>query len=212
MKVFTEVEAEKLISKYLPVSKSKLVKNIKEAINSTKKIKYPVALKIISKDALHKSDIGGVIFVYNEKELIKGFEKLEKISKKHKLKLDGIMVQEYFQGKQLVIGIKKDPSFGHAIMFGLGGVLVEVLKDVSFRICPITEKDAQEMIDELKAKQILYGFRGDKGVDIKLLKKILVKASKIPLKHKDITELDINPLIMTDKIGKVVDARIVFQK
>lgn len=210
MKVFTEVEAEKLIGKYLPVSKSKLVRSVDEAVKAAKIIKYPVALKIISKQALHKSDIGGVLFIKNEKELVNGFNKLEKISKRCALKLEGILVQEFFKGKQIIIGIKKDPSFGHAIMFGLGGVLVEVFKDVSFRICPITDKDAQEMIDELKSKQILYGFRGDKGVDIKLLKKILVKSSKIPLKHKDITELDINPLIITDKIAKVVDARIVF--
>jgi len=210
MKVFTEVEAEKIIKKYLPVSKGILTKKLEEAVKASKILKYPLALKIMSKQALHKSDIGGVIFIKNEKELVEGFKKLESISKKHKIKLDGILVQEFIEGKQLIIGIKKDASFGHAIMLGIGGVLVELFKDVSFRVCPINEKDAQEMIDELKAKQILYGYRGEKGVNIKLLKQILVKASKIPLKYKNISELDLNPLIMNDKIARVVDARIIF--
>ena len=107
-----------------------------------------------------------------------------------------ILVQEFIKGIELIIGIKKDSSFGHALMFGVGGVMVELLKDVSFRICPITHKDAEEMINDLKAKDLLTGFRDSKPVNLNLLKKCLIKASEIPKKFPNIKELDINPLLM----------------
>ena len=132
---------------------------------------------------------------------------MAKIAKRLKGK---IMAQEFVHGRELIIGIKKDPVFGHAIMFGIGGTLVEVLHDVSFRICPITSSDAQSMIDELKYKKLLMDFRGEKPVNLRLIKNILVKTSKLPLRNKKISELDINPLIANDKTVKIVDARISY--
>ena len=205
--VFTEYKAEQFLKKYLSIAKNQLVKNI----NEIKLNKYPLVLKIISPQALHKSDINGVRIVHNKKELEENFNDLIRIAKKKKLKLDGILVQEYIEGHQLIVGIKKDNVFGHILLFGYGGIFVEIFKDVSMRACPITTTDAESMIDDLRSKEILYGARGEKA-NIKLLKKILVKVSKIPLKYKKIEELDINPLIIDKKDAWVADARIVFSK
>ena len=208
MKVLLGKKAEKFLIG-IPVAKSIITKDVKKAEKSIKK--YPVVLKIISPKASHKTDIGGVKVVNDKIELEKEFNSLVKLSKKKKLPLEGILVQEYIKGREVIIGIKNDPSFGHAIMFGLGGTMVEVLKDVTFRICPIEESDAQNMIEELKTKQILYGVRGESPVNIKLLKRILVQASLIPKKHKKIEELDINPLIINEKEAKVVDVRVAIK-
>ena len=204
--IYNDYKAEKFLSKFIPIAKNQLVKKAEDI-----KIKPPMVLKIISDQALHKSDIGGVRIIKREEDLQEEFNDLLKIAKRRLLKLDGILVQEFYEGEQLIIGIKKDPVFNHIILFGVGGIFTEVFNDTSIRKCPITKEDAQEMIDELRARKIFYGFRGKK-LNIEFLKKILVKVSEIPLKHKKIEELDINPFILNDKSGKVVDARIVFGK
>jgi acyl-CoA synthetase (NDP forming) len=211
MKILTENAAEKMLSKFLPVARSILAKKEEDAAKFAKKIKYPVVLKIISPQALHKTEVSGVRIVKNEAELKSEFNSLSSLSKKRKLKLEGILVQEFVKGTELIIGIKKDATFGHVILFGIGGVFVEVLKDISFRVCPITANDAEQMIDELKAKALLFGVRGQKPVNLKLLKEILVKASKLPERYPKITEMDINPFMLNDKLGKVADARIVLE-
>ncbi|MBW3001553.1 acetate--CoA ligase family protein [Candidatus Woesearchaeota archaeon] len=209
MKALTEPKAEQLLSKYLPIAKSILTKKPEEAVKFAKT--YPVMLKLISPQALHKTEVQGIRKADSEEELIKEFQDLISIAKKKKLKLEGILVQEHIKGAETIIGLKNDPTFGHVILFGIGGVFVEVLKDVSFRVCPITQQDAEEMINELKAKKLLLGFRGEKPVNLKILKNALVTASKIPEKHKDIEELDINPFIINDKTGKVADARLILR-
>lgn len=209
MKTYTEKQTEDFLKRYIPVAKNKLVKNLNQALSAAKNIKYPVALKIISKQALHKSDIGGVRFAKNPTQFRENYEGLIKISKKKKLKLDGILVQQYHKGMEIIIGIKRDDTFGHVILFGLGGIFVEVLKDVSFRVCPITEKDVDSMINELRGKQILFGVRNKEPINLKLLKKALINVSKIPLRNKKIRELDINPFIMNSEYGIVADARMV---
>lgn len=200
----TAYKAEKFLSKYLPTSKNQLVKSPDKIT-----IKAPLVLKIISPQALHKSDIRGVRIIKDQKDIISEFRSLLYISQKNKMQLEGIMAQEYLEGEKIIIGIKKDPVFGHMILFGLGGIFTEVLDDIAVRKCPITMDDADDMINELRASKIFHGFRGIK-LNINLLKSVLVKTSNIPLKHKDITELDINPFILNDKDGRVVDARIVF--
>ncbi|HIG52084.1 TPA: acyl-CoA synthetase, partial [Candidatus Pacearchaeota archaeon] len=158
---------------------------------------------------LHKTEINGVRIIKSNQELESNFKDLIKTANKKKIKLKGIMVQEFYKGEQLIIGIKKDPVFNHVILFGLGGIFTEVLDDISIRKCPITLQDAKEMISELKAKKIFEGFRGKK-LNTNLLKKVLVEISKIPTNNKKIAELDINPFILNEKSGKVVDSRIIF--
>ena len=208
MKIFLGKEAERFLNG-LPVAKSFLCRDSSGVVTCAKKFHFPVVLKIISKDAVHKTEIGGIKIAKDYAELRSGYIELMKSAKDKKLTLDGILVQEYVKGVEVIIGIKNDPTFGHVIMFGIGGTLVELLKDVSFRVCPIDEDDAESMIEELQFKKLLTGFRGSKPVNRSLLKSILVKASRIPLKYRKIEELDINPLIINDKDAKVVDARVV---
>jgi len=200
MKVLTSIEAEKFLSKYVPIAKSKFITKLEQIPN-----KFPVVLKIISPKALHKSDKGAVLISQNKEELKRYYNKLTELAKK--LKPAKILAQEYIQGQQIIIGIKKDPTFNHVIMLGIGGTLVELIKDVQFRMCPINENEAQDMIDQLKLNKLLKGYRDYKAININLLKQILVKLSKMPMKN--ISELDINPLIINNKEAKIVDARIV---
>ncbi|MBI4170346.1 MAG: acetate--CoA ligase family protein [Candidatus Aenigmarchaeota archaeon] len=209
-KFYAEYEAEKFLSKYMPVAKGFLCKDSKSIVAAAKNLGYPIVLKIISKQALHKTDIGGVVIVKNEGELFGAFNNLVGIAKKNKIKTEGILVQEFLQGKEVIIGIKKDATFGHVLAFGMGGKYVEILKDVTFRVCSITKEDAEQMIDELKFGKILFGARNEQPVNRNILVKTLIAVSNIPAKNKKIEELDINPFIVNDKMGKVADARIVF--
>jgi len=204
--VYTGYKAEKFLEKFVPVSNNQIVKKFDEI-----SIKPPLVLKIISPDALHKTDIGGVKIVKSNSDLENSFSELITLSKGKNLKLDGILVQKFYDGEQLIIGIKKDPTFNHVILFGLGGIFTEVLEDTSIRKCPISTIDAKEMIEELRASKIFHGFRG-KNLNVNALIDILVKVSQIPKKFSNIQELDINPLILNEKEGIVVDARIVFEK
>ncbi len=207
--VYTEFETEKFLRRYVKVARHKLVKTWYECEKACRKMGYPLVLKIISKDALHKSDIHGVRLVKNRLELEEEFNALIKIVKIKRLNFEGIMVQEYIEGHSILIGLKEDPVFGHAIALGMGGIYTEYMKDITFRVCPISLKDADEMIQELQMKDLLFGVRGEKGVDLKLLKKTLVKVSKIVAKYPEIKELDINPFVISSHGGKVVDARMV---
>ncbi|MDP3728325.1 MAG: acetate--CoA ligase family protein [bacterium] len=207
--VYTEDVAEDFLKKYIPVAKHTLVQSLHEVEQAAKKLGFPLVLKIISPDALHKSEIKGVRFVKDFEELMHEYEDLLSLAHTKKLRLQGILVQEYIEGSYVLIGLKKDPSFGHVLVFGIGGIYTELLKDVSFRVCPITNKDADAMIEELKMKALLLGYRNAEAVNIRLLKKVLVRVSQIPLKHKEIEEMDINPFVINSKRGFVVDARIV---
>ena len=207
--VYTEEAAEDFLRSYVPVAKHFLIDSLEGLERSAKKLGFPLVLKIISPDALHKSDIQGVHFAKDFEELAQSYEALLAIVERRKLRFQGILVQEYIEGSYVLIGLKKDPVFGHVLVFGIGGIYTELLKDISFRICPITLEDADAMIQELKMKDLLFGFRGSKTVNIALLKKTLVSVSRIPLKHTDIQEMDINPFVINHKAGYVVDARIV---
>ena len=207
MKVYSEKKAEDYLKKSVPIAKNIFTKEKKDAEKFAKKMKYNVVLKIISDKALHKTEVGGIFIAKNKESFDKGFNMLE--NKGKKLKYDGILVQEFVKGVETIIGVKKDSSFGHVILFGIGGITVELLKDVSFRICPVDEKEALEMIKEIKMSKLLEGFRGSKKANIKKLSKTISSISKL-VADSNIEEMDINPLIVNDKEAKVADARIVF--
>jgi len=203
MRIYNEVKAEQFLSKYLKFNTNKLTKKVNEALEFSKKLKFPLTLKLISDQALHKSKIKGVRFVNNEQELIKNYDELLKLAKKNKLKLDGILVQTFISGKEIIIGAKKDNTFGQVILFGGGGIFAEILKDFSLRICPLTEKDINEMLKETKVYSTLN------QNEIKQISNTISKVNEIMLNHNDIIELDINPLIVNEKNAIVVDARMV---
>lgn len=207
-------KTKKLLERFkLPLVNSVLVKKPEQLIKLSKKIGFPCVLKISAADIIHKSDIGGVkIGIKNEEELIKAYDEIIRNAKKKKAKLEGVLIQKMEQGKEVIIGMKNDSQFGPVIMFGLGGVFVEVLKDVSFRIAPVDKKQALDMIKEIKGYKILEGIRGEKAVNIGALVNIIVKTSDMVLKNKKIKELDFNPVIINEKKATIVDARIIFEK
>ena len=179
-------------------------------------IGYPVVLKILSPDVIHKSDVGGVIVNVKDADAVReGYQSIISNVKKHvgKARIRGIFVEEFAPaGVEVIIGAIKDPQFGPALMFGLGGIFVEVLKDVSFRVAPITKYDAQEMLQEIKGYPILTGVRGQEPRDTGALVDILLKVSKLVIDYPAINQLDLNPVFSYSKGAKCVDARIILEE
>ena len=177
-KTLLETEAKTICTEYgIPVTKFKVAKNEKEATTFADQIGYPVVLKIVSPDIIHKSDAGGVIVnLKTPDEVTSGYNKIFENVKKYKAdaKIVGVLVQEMApQSTEVIVGAIKDPQFGQTIMFGLGGIFVELLKDVNFRVAPLTADDAKEMITQLKAYPLLKGFRNTPPADIDALVSIL---------------------------------------
>ncbi len=178
-----------------------------EALAICEKIGFPVVMKIVSPDVVHKTDAGGVkLNIASTEEARRAYrEILETFKYQH---IEGVAVQRMARsGIEAIIGVTRDPSFGPLIMFGLGGVFVEVLRDVSFRILPITEKDAAEMINDIRGSDILKGYRGQ-AVDLESLKKLLLKISRLVVENPEIQELDLNPLFLYRDGYVTVDARM----
>lgn len=178
-----------------------------EAVSLSEEIGYPVVLKIASPDVVHKSDSGGVkLNLADADQVRKAYRQI--IGSARGAKITGVTVQRMAApGQEAIIGVTRDPIFGPIIMFGLGGIFVEVLKDVSFRILPITEKDAAEMIEEIRGYAVLQGIRGH-AVDISALKEVLLKVSRLVMETPRITEMDLNPLFLYPQGYCAVDARM----
>ncbi|MBU1045727.1 acetate--CoA ligase family protein [Patescibacteria group bacterium] len=199
---------KKLLAEYkIPQAKAKIVKTAKEAILFSKQNGFPVVLKIFSPKIIHKTDIGGVIVdIENEKDLLTSWAKIEKIAKTKKTK---IVIQKMIPGEQIIIGAKQDSVFGPIVAFGLGGIFVEVLKDISFRLAPINNKEAKKMISEIQGNKILNGYRNREPVNFKKLEKILLSLSLMISKEQKIKEIDLNPVIANKQDVFVIDAKIV---
>jgi acyl-CoA synthetase (NDP forming) len=215
--VLTEVESKELLkSAGIDVVDTKLATSKEEAISISRKLGFPVALKIASPDIVHKSDAGGVrLGLSDASQVGKAYDQiLEAIRRKHpKAKIQGISVQKMSRpGVEVIIGMSKDAQFGPVLMFGLGGVLVEVLKDVSFRIVPLARRDAAEMLREIKGYPLLEGYRGQEAVDIPRLEKLLLKVSDFVEKHPEIKELDLNPVFAYSDGAIAVDARVILEE
>jgi acyl-CoA synthetase (NDP forming) len=215
-KLLLEPEAKTVCMDYdIPVTRFKLAKNEEEAVKYAEAIGFPVVIKIVSPDIIHKSDVGGVIMdVKTVKEVRNAYKEIMKNVAKHKAdaQIVGVLVQEMAPaGTEVIVGSTKDPQFGPALMFGLGGIFVEVLKDVTFRIAPITEDEACEMISEVKAYPLLKGYRNTPPADLKAIARILTNTSRMVMDHPEIKELDLNPVIVYEKGAKTVDARIILE-
>jgi succinyl-CoA synthetase beta subunit len=169
-------------------------------------------MKIVSPDIIHKTEVGVVrVGLKDEAETSAAFDAMvaSVLSKRPDARIRGVVVEEMVQGTELIIGSSCDPQFGRMLMFGMGGVFVEVYKDVSFRLVPISEFDAREMIEEIRGKAIFEGARGHPKADKQLLAKVLVDISSGIGRFPDIEELDINPLMVTEKGLVAVDARVI---
>ena len=215
-----EYEAKQVLKAYgLPVPEEKLAKTLDEALKYAEEIGYPVALKLMSPQILHKSDARVVLLnIKSPEELKQKWEEIHENARRYRpdAEILGVLVAPMLKpGREVIIGVTEDPQFGHAIMFGLGGIFVEVLKDVTFRIIPITERDARKMVREIKGYPILAGARGEEPADIDAIVSMLLKVSELVDDLRDyIKEMDLNPVFVYEK-GKgavVVDARIILKE
>ncbi|MGB2798730.1 MAG: acetate--CoA ligase family protein [Dehalococcoidia bacterium] len=212
----TEVESKQILKEAgIDSTGIRLAKTRDEAISLSKEIGFPVVLKIVSPDVLHKTDAGGVKLGLDDEEAVgKAFDEITSAIKKNEpnANIHGVSVQNMARpGVEVIIGMSKDPQFGPVLMFGLGGILVEVLKDVSFRIVPLTKRDAREMIKEIKGYPILEGYRGQEPADVAVLEDYLLKVSDFVDRKPEIKELDINPIFAYSDGAVAVDARVILE-
>ncbi|MFH2105852.1 MAG: acetate--CoA ligase family protein [Candidatus Micrarchaeota archaeon] len=183
-----------------------LAKSEKEAEQIAEKLGYPVVLKVVSDEIEHKTDFGGVKVGIRNKETLK-LAYGEIVESTRKYKINGILVQKMARkGIELIIGGKKDPQFGHMIVLGLGGIYVEIFRDVTARICPINKKDVEEMLLELKSHPILVGVRGKKPINMPSLTTLLIKTSQF-MQKENIKEIDLNPVVFDSKGCDIIDVR-----
>lgn len=211
--ILSEWDASKVLQAYeIPTTKKSLATTVDEAVQQANSIGYPVVLKIDSKDILHKTEAGGIrLSLQNAEQVKQAFDDILLSAHKYHpdAHINGVMVQEMVaKGTEVIVGVTRDASFGPVIMFGLGGIFVEVFKDIAFRVAPITRQDALEMINEIKGKAIFDGVRGEEALDVEAIVDILLRVSSL-VQDYDIEELDLNPIIVTEKCAKAVDALIV---
>jgi acyl-CoA synthetase (NDP forming) len=212
--VLTEIEAKQILMQSgINCTDTRLAATKEAAVELSEKFGYPVVLKISSIDITHKSDAGGVkVNLKNKAEVENAFDAIIQSCKTAvpTAKVEGVSVQPMGKpGTEVIIGVINDPSFGHTIMFGLGGVFVEVLKDVSFRIIPIEKVDAEDMINEIKGKKLLEGYRGQEPADVAALQQMLLNLSDFVNDTPEIQEIDMNPVFAYRDGAVVVDARII---
>jgi len=212
-KILSEHETKKLLARYgIPVTKESIAASADEALAIALNIGTPVAMKISSPDIPHKSDVGGVALNVEREYVRQTYSAMiSRITKAlPDARIEGILVQQMAHGHETIVGLKKDEQFGHAIMFGLGGIFVEVYRDVTFRVAPIERGDALDMISEIKGYPILKGIRGRKPADVEAIASVLVSVSQMAEKE-NIIELDINPLIVNERGAVAVDARAMVE-
>lgn len=212
----TEIEAKEILEEAgINCTTTQLATSKEEAVRLSEATGYPVVLKVSSVDISHKSDMGGVKVNLNDKEAVESaFDEIMGAARtKHPdADVEGISVQRMAApGLEVIMGMTRDPSFGPVLMFGLGGVFVEVLKDVAFRIVPLEAIDAAEMINEIKGKKLLEGFRGQPPVDVPFLEQMLLKLSAFAERVDGIAEIDMNPVFAYESEAVVVDARIILE-
>lgn len=214
-----EDEAKQVIAAYgFRIPQSILASTEAEAVQAAEEIGYPVVAKISSPDILHKSDFGGVKIGIKDAAEIRRFfsdvtQKAQRLMPSAEIK--GVLVQQMITGgKEVILGMSRDPQFGPLLMFGLGGIYIEVLKDVTFRIAPIGPNEAEEMIHEIRSLPLLKGVRGEKPVDINALVDAILRLSQLVTDFPDILEMDINPLIVFPEGGgaMAIDARMTISQ
>jgi acyl-CoA synthetase (NDP forming) len=212
--VLTEIESKQVLAEAgIPVAAAQLAKTADEAVKIAEKAGMPAVLKIVSPEITHKSDIGGVkVGLGSAEEVRAAFEEIVAAARKAepKARIEGVAVQKMAPaGTEVIVGMSKDPQFGPVLMFGLGGIFVEVLKDVAFRIVPLEPRDARQMVREIKGFPVLEGVRGKAPADLAALEGLILKVSEFVEAHPEIEELDLNPVFAYADGAIAVDARIV---
>ena len=213
----TEIEAKELLRQAgINVVETRLAVSKEQAVAVSQQLGFPVVLKIVSADVLHKTDAGGVkLGLKTAVQVGKAWDEIMKSVKKAfpNAKIEGVSVQPMAKpGVEVIIGMSKDAQFGPVLMFGLGGIFVEIIKDVSFRIVPLLKRDAGEMVREIKGFPLLKGYRGSEPVDIENLEKLLPRVSEFVEQTPEIKELDLNPIFAYKDGAVAVDARVILEK
>ncbi len=211
-KALSEYDSKRLLSSYgFPTVSEKLVTTRAGAVKAAKAIGFPVVLKACSPDVAHKTEKKLIeVDLRTGREVERAYEAI--MERAGETSLDGLLVQQMIKGsRELVIGMIRDAQFGPCVMFGLGGIFTEVLKDVSFRIAPLEKRDALEMAQEIKGAPILGSFRGMSPVDMELLTSMLIQVGKLGLDLEAVKEVDANPLIISGNKPVVVDALVVLE-
>jgi acyl-CoA synthetase (NDP forming) len=212
--VLTEVESKRILEDAgIPVIPTRQATDAEAAVQIAGEIGYPVVLKVVSPDVTHKSDAGGVRLGLDSADAVRAaYDGIVESVKRHEpeARVDGVSVQRMAEpGIEVIVGVSADPQFGPVLMFGLGGVLVEVLKDVAFRIVPLERRDARQMLREIKGFPVLEGVRGRDPADLAALEELLLKVSAFAEAHPEVAELDLNPVFAYKDGAVAVDARIV---
>ncbi len=209
-----ETESRELMKEYgISLPEAILVTDGDEAIQAARKMGYPLAMKVVSPDIIHKSDVGAIqLNLKNEGEMEKAYaqilENALKVTTPERI-LGALISPMVAKGQECIIGMTRDEQFGPVIMFGLGGIFVEVLKDISFRVAPLTDEDIEEMIQEIRGYRILTGIRGEKSKDIGAIETLLRKLSDIVVSNPEIREIDLNPVIVHEMGASIVDSRVI---
>jgi len=209
-----ELESKELLTEYgISAEIGRLVKNMDELERISEELEYPVVMKILSNQILHKSDVGGVRINIGREELKDAFEDImnsvkQKAPDAH---IEGILIQKMHRGHEIIVGMYRDQQFGPVVMFGLGGIFVEILKDVSFRLPPLSKDEAMEMIKEIKGYPVLEGARGGEKANLDSLADLISRFSEFVMDFESIKEVDLNPVMVNEKQAVVIDARIIFQ-
>jgi acyl-CoA synthetase (NDP forming) len=212
--LLTEVESKQLLHDAgVRVTQARLATTADEAVAAAEEFGYPAVLKVISGDLSHKSDVGGVELGLADGDAVRAaFERIMAAVKSAapNATVDGVSVQPMATpGTEVIIGTTTDPQFGPVLAFGLGGIMVEVLKDVAFRIVPLEQRDARQIVREIRGYPVLEGVRGQPGADIDALESMILQISAFAEQHPEIAELDLNPVFAYPDGAIAVDARVV---
>ena len=214
--LLNEVESKELLGQAgISIIDTRLATSRKEAISMSKQLGFPVVLKIASPDIVHKNDVGGVKLGLKTAEQVgKAYDEiLTAVNQRHpQTRVHGVSVQRMAHaGVEVIIGMSRDIQFGPVLMFGLGGIWVEILKDVSFRVAPLTKRDAKEMLREIKGYPLLTGYRGQEPVDISKLEDFILKVSDFAEMNPVVKEVDLNPIFAYSDGAVAVDARVILE-
>jgi len=209
MEILSFEETKNLLIKYkLPLCRTEIFNSKEKAAVYANKIGYPIVLKVHAQKIFHKSEVGGVkVNIKNDDELYSAWDEIMgNIQGKN---IEGILVQEMISGNEMAVGMKRDEQFGPVLMFGLGGIFIEVIQDVSLRIAPIGKKEALEMIKEIRGYKILEGYRGKDPVNVDEIADIMVNISNLSVSEERISSIDFNPVIANKKGVWIADLRII---
>jgi acetate---CoA ligase (ADP-forming) subunit beta len=209
MEILSFEETKKLLLKYkLPFCRTEIFNSKEKALAFAKRIGFPVVLKVHAQKIFHKSEIGGVVVnIGNEEDFISSWDRIEKnVQGKN---IEGILVQEMLSGNEIALGMKRDSQFGPVLLFGLGGIFIEIIKDVSLRIAPVNAEEALQMIKETKGVMILEGARGKKKVSLERIAEMLVNLSNLSMKEEKVQSIDFNPVMIEGDKACIADFRII---